>query len=162
MINLRQYKKEDANLVVGWIKNEMALKLWCADRFDVYPLTADKFNEMYEKNGNDDFFGMIAEDEGQTVGHLFFQILNPQKIKFGLIVVDDTKRGMGYGKKMLEAAIVYAKTKFDAKTLTLSVFDSNVSAYRCYLSLGFKETGNKTVYDFFGKKHTYIELEYII
>ena len=162
MIGFRKYNKDDAKMIADWIKDEKAFRLWCADRFKKFPLQVDEFNQMYDNTDKSSFFGMIAEDNGECVGHLFFQILSEDKIKFGLIIVDDSKRGMGYGKRMLEAAISYAKNNLKAKTVTLSVFNSNVSAYKCYLSLGFKETGNKTVYDFFGEKHNYIELEYII
>lgn len=162
MITLRRYKKDDAEKIASWTKDEVAFRLWCADRFKKYPLQIDEFNQMYDNTDKNSFFGMIAEDNGECVGHLFFQTLSPHRIKLGLIIVDSARRGMGYGKRMLEAAISYAKNNLKAKTVTLSVFDSNISAYKCYCSLGFKETGNKTVYDFFGEKHNYIELEYII
>ena len=103
MLNLRPYKTSDAEHIVSWIEDEKAFRLWCADRFKVYPLSPEEFNKLYQ-NRNVDFFGMIAEDEGNTIGHFFIQKVQQDKYKFGLIIVDNTKRGKGYGKGMLQAA----------------------------------------------------------
>lgn len=159
MLKLRPYKSSDAKYIVNWIEDEKAFRLWCADRFENYPLLPEDFDKLYQ-NRNDDFFGMIAEDEDDIIGHFFIQRLQQDKYKFGLIIVDNTKRGKGYGKRMLLEALNYAKTNLKAKSVTLSVFDINESAYKCYLNLGFKETGTYVTHNLFGKKHNYIELEY--
>lgn len=159
MLKLRPYKSSDAERIVNWIEDEKAFRLWCADRFENYPLLPEDFDKLYQ-NRNDDFFGMIAEDEDNIIGHFFIQRLQQDKYKFGLIIVDNTKRGKGYGKRMLLEALNYAKTNLKATTVTLSVFDINESAYKCYLNLGFKETGNYVTHILFEKEHKYIELEY--
>ena len=160
MLNLRPYKTNDAEHIVSWIEDENAFRLWCADRFENYPLLPEEFSKLYQ-NKNDDFFGMVAEDEGDIIGHFFIQKLNQAKYKFGLIIVDSTKRGKGYGKKMLQLALEYAKTTLKAKSITLLVFDINKSAYKCYLNLGFKETGNYVTHTLLGQPHNYIELELV-
>ncbi len=160
MLQLRPYKTSDAEHIVSWIEDEKAFRLWCADRFENYPLSPEEFNKLYQKK-NDDFFGMIAEDEGNIIGHLFIQRLQQDKYKFGLIIVDNTQRGKGYGKGMLIEALNFAKTTLKAKSVTLSVFDTNESAYKCYLKLGFKETGNFVTHTLWGKSQNYIELELV-
>ena len=159
MITLRPYKKEDAKTVLSWIKDERAFRLWCADRFDSFPLSAEKFNEIYASG---DFDGYIAQENGDTVGHLFMQKLSDDTVKFGLIIVDPSKRGNGYGKKMLLTALDYAKYTLKVKRIVLAAFDTNPAAYNCYKGLGFKNTGKITEYTFFNEKHNYIELEYLI
>ncbi len=161
MIKLRPYKQTDAEKIVGWITDEKAFRLWCADRFQSYPLSAEEFNKIYTTSNSDSFFGMISEDEGEIIGHLFFQNLGNSKYKLGLIIVDSSKRGKGYGEKMLKCALSFAESELDAKTVTLSVFDSNISALNCYKKLGFKETGKFVEYILGGEKHNYFELEYI-
>ncbi len=161
MLKLRPYKSSDAEIIVNWIEDEKAFRLWCADRFKNYPLSPEEFNKLYQ-NRNEVFLGMIAEDKGDIIGHFFIQKLQQDKYKFGLIIVDSTKRGKGYGKQMLQSALNYAKANLKATTVTLSVFDTNESAYKCYLNLGFKETGNYVTHILFEKEHKYIELEYTI
>ena len=147
MIALRTYKFSDAEKVKNWITNEKAFRLWCADRFEKYPLSADEFNNIYKTDNT--MQGFIAEDDGEAVGHLFIQDLGNSKYKFGLIIVDNIKRGKGYGRKMLECAIDYAKEALGACSVTLSVFDTNTSAYNCYKKLGFSETKKYTEHIFF-------------
>ncbi|MBQ6702102.1 MAG: GNAT family N-acetyltransferase [Clostridia bacterium] len=159
MLTLRPYKKEDAKTVLSWIKDERAFRLWCADRFDDFPLSEEKLNEIYSDN---DYSGMIALDGNEVIGHFFIQDLKHDSYKFGLIIVDSTKRGKGYGKKMLLTALDYAKNTLKAKRVVLAAFDTNPAAYCCYRGLGFKNTGKTTEYTFFNEKHSYIELEYFI
>lgn len=161
MIKLRKYETQDADRVISWITDERAFRLWCADRFEEYPLSAEVFNSIYDDQKHR-LKGIIMEDENCPVGHLFVQNLGESSYKFGLIIVDNTKRGKGYGRRMLEEAIGYAQKLLCAKRIVLNAFDSNPAAYNCYKSLGFSETGKKTVHSFWGETHTYIEMEMMI
>lgn len=53
---------------------------------------------------------MTAFDETGVVGHLIMRFTDEEKktLRFGFVIVNDTKRGMGYGKEMLKLAIKYA------------------------------------------------------
>ena len=157
MITLRPYKTEDAKIILSWIKNEKSFFLWCANRFNKYPISSDKFNNIYN---TDELQGFIAEDDGKTIGHLFMQKLSDNRLKFGLIIVDSSIRRKGYGKSMLLQAIEYAKTNFNINTITLCVFDNNHSAYECYKKIGFAENGKYTEIEILGEMHKYFELEY--
>ena len=159
MIKLRPYTFDDANKILSWIADEESFFLWCADRFKNYPLSPDDFNKQLYTDNNL-YKGFVAVDENEVIGHLFIQHLQNDRYKFGLIIVDSSKRGKGYGKKMLIEALKFAKKEYGAKEVTLSVFDTNISAYNCYISLGFKKSGNYVWHNILGKEHKYIELEY--
>lgn len=47
-MKLRKYKKEDANIVCSWIKDEKSLYQWSADRIGKYPFAAGDLNRNYE------------------------------------------------------------------------------------------------------------------
>ena len=158
MIDFRPFTFNDAHTVLGWIKDETAFWLWCSDRFNSYPLSADEFCSIYSDKSMQ---GYIAQDNGMPIGHLFMQNLGQNKYKFGLIVIDSTKRGCGYGRKMLERAIDYAKNKLNAKCITLCVFDENVSAFELYKKLGFEKNGKYTEPFILGENKKYFEMEYI-
>lgn len=83
---------------------------------------------------------MTAFEEDKVVGHMImrFPDVNKDTIRFGFIIVDDSKRGKGYGKEMLKLALTYAEKILKVKRVTLGVFDNNDSAYNCYSSAGFK------------------------
>lgn len=162
MLRLRPYKACDAKTIVSWIKNEMAFRKWSADRFERYPITADDLNAHYDAFAYaDHFFEMIAYDDTGIVGHLIMRFTDEEKrvLRFGFVIVDDAKRGMGYGKEMLQLAIQYAFGLLKVDLITLGVFENNAPAYYCYQSVGFRETGQIEDYMIAGETWNCVELE---
>lgn len=167
-MRLRPYKPEDAKTIISWIKDERALRLWSADRYGAYPVTAEDMNYKYmECNGDctepDNFYPLTAVCEGEIVGHLILRYTDAtQKVlRIGFVIVDDTKRGKGYGKRMIQMATRYAFEMLQAEKVTLGVFENNPSAYYCYKAAGFEEieTDRKFVYGFEGEQWPCIEME---
>ena len=67
--------------------------------------------------------------------------------------IPDQKRGMGYGKEMLQLAIRFAFDMLKAEKITLGVFENNEPAYRCYLAAGFRDkTGTQAEYYHIGNE----------
>ena len=68
---LRDFKKEDAQIIAGWLRSEEELYKWSADRFNKYPLSGEDINENYApqlETGR--FFPLTAtDDSGEAVGH---------------------------------------------------------------------------------------------
>jgi len=111
MLRLRPYKKCDAKIILSWIKDEKAFRYWSADRYQCYPISENDVNDHYASfDYSDYFFPMTAYDENGVVGHLILRFTDNHKeqIRFGFVVIDDNKRGQGYGKEMLQLAINYA------------------------------------------------------
>ncbi len=168
MLRLRPYKPCDAETVISWIKDEAAFRRWSTDRYESYPITAADMNRKYmECNGDctesDNFYPMTAFDESGIVGHLIMRFTDEAKtaLRFGFVIVDDSKRGMGYGKEMLRLALKYAFEILMVKKVTLGVLENNPSAYFCYKAAGFKEIheDNPEYYFLMGEKIKCIELE---
>lgn len=165
---IRPYKPKDAEMIVSWIKDERAFRKWSSDRYGAYPITAEDINDKYfKRNGDceepDNFYPMTAVDENGPVGHLILRYTNKEKtiIRLGFIIVDDSKRGMGYGKRMIQMAMRYAFDMLKAEKITLGVFNNNPSAYYCYKAAGFHEISMKEeiVFEMLGEKWKCIELE---
>lgn len=144
MLRLRPYAPSDAREIVKWAGSEYALRQWSADRFFgcPCPLTAQALNDYYSRCGNrPDHWQMTAVDEdGQPAGHLTMRCPDGSMdtIHFGFIIVDSGRRGCGYGRELLGLAIRFAFTCAGAKKITLTVFDNNLAARRCYRSCGFR------------------------
>ncbi len=140
---LRNYNKEDGDLICSWIQDETELYRWSADRFNKYPLTGDDINESYiPQIASGKFFALMAEDDGKTVGH--FIIRYPKEdddtsVRFGFIILNPEYRGKGYGKKMLLQGIEYVKKNLTASRVDLGVFANNEKAKYCYQAAGFRE-----------------------
>lgn len=165
---IRPYKPKDAEAIVSWIKDERALRKWSSDRYGAYPITAEDINYKYLKcNGDceepDNFYPITAADANGPVGHLIMRYTDKAKtiIRLGFIIVDDSKRGMGYGKRMIQMAMRYAFDMLKAEKITLGVFDNNPSAYYCYKAAGFNEIPMKKdiILEILGEKWKCIELE---
>jgi len=167
-LKLRPYKPQDAGAIVSWIKDERTLRKWSADRYGAYPITAEDINYKYlECNGDceepDNFYPMTAVDANGPVGHLILRYTDVTKttIRFGFIIVDDNKRGLGYGKRMLQMAVQYALEMLKAEKITLGVFENNTGAYHCYQAVGFREAPMEQdlFLEILGEKWKWVELE---
>lgn len=165
MLRLRPYKACDAKVIVSWIKDEVAFRKWCADRYESYPITAEDMNAHYDGFADiDSFYQMTAFDETGVVGHLIMRFVDEEKkvLRLGFVIVDDAKRGMGYGKQMLQLAIQYAYDILKVDKITLGVFENNKSAYYCYKAAGFQDVEMKEelYFDILGEKWKCLELEH--
>lgn len=141
MLQLRPFRASDADVIVTWAKDEVAFRKWVADRYEKFPIKPEDMVALYNAMDPDRFFPMTTFDETGVVGHLILRFPNETRseVRLGFIIVDDSKRGMGYGKHMIELAVEYGFKTLKAEKLTLGVFENNESAYRCYRAVGFRD-----------------------
>lgn len=170
MLRLRTYKSADADVIVKWCRDEAAFRRWTSDRYESFPITAEDMNAKYmDNNGDciepDNFYPVTAFDESGVVGHMIMRYTDEEKsvLRFGFVIVDDAKRGMGYGKGMINLALKYAFDIFGAKKVTLGVFENNDAAYYCYKAAGFRdiETDEKEICNVCGERWEIREMELI-
>ena len=141
-MKLRKYKKEDANEIIKWIRNETELLLWSANIYNKFPLKVEDINKFYEEcSKKSKFYPMTLIENKKIIGHLILRNVDEKNeiIRLGFIIIDPNLRGQGHGKNLVNLAIDYAKNKLNAKEINLGVFENNTSAYYCYKSAGFKE-----------------------
>ena len=142
---IRTFKKDDAPIILGWIKNKTDLRKWSADRYRDYPATPDEMAQLYAP---DNMTPLTAEDEnGNVIAHIAIRIpniANPKAVKLGFIIVDDSLRGKGYGKELIRQTIEYARKNLNATSISLGVFKNNPPALHCYESIGFRKIGLET------------------
>ncbi len=164
MIELRPYEKCDAEKILSWIKSEKSFYQWSVGRFGKFPVRAEDINAYYESYSlGDDHFEFVACVEDEMIGHLIMRFLDAEKksLRFGFIIVDGEKRGKGYGKSMLEMAIIYAFCCLKAEIISLGVFTNNISAHECYKSVGFKDTSVRNYYEFLGGSWECVDMEIV-
>lgn len=140
MLRIRPFKISDANLMINWIKEERIFKMWCADKFN-YPLTIEQLKD-YQNEYEQNEFGWIfvaLDEKGTPIGHFVMRMANYEKesVHLGFIVIDPKRRGLGYGKEMVELAVKYAFELLGVKRVTLGVYDVNPGAKQCYEKVGF-------------------------
>ena len=142
-MELRNYLDTDANEILKWIKDERAFRLWSANRYKTYPIKSEDINNNYKECMDSGiFYPMTLVDNNKIIGHIILRSPSADKkdvVRFGFIIVDSSLRGKGYGKKLIQEAIKYAKNELQATEINLGVFQNNDSAYHCYKAAGFKE-----------------------
>lgn len=167
MLYLRPYKKDDAKTIISWCEDETVFRKWTSDRYNTYPITEQDMNFKYfDCNGDcietDNFYPMVACDENGMVGHFIMRYVggNHSIMRIGFVIVDDNKRGHGYGKKMIQLAIEYAFRIAGAEQITIGVFENNPSAYYCYKAAGFQDVQSEQeeICELFGEKWKILEL----
>ena len=157
MLRLRPYNKNDAEIIMSWIKGENAFYKWTAGVLGEYPISAEQFNTV------SNLMAFTAIDDNEIVG--FFTMRRPNEsfdeLRFGFVIIDPDRRGQGYGKKMLQLGLVYAKDIFGAKKVSLGVFENNELAYYCYKAAGFQDVLLDEVekYTVLGEEWRCLELE---
>ncbi|GFI61146.1 acetyltransferase [Clostridiales bacterium] len=141
MLRLRPYKPCDAQIITGWLKDEYSFRQWSADRYKKYPITPDDMNLYYDGDRNNGcIWGMTAFDDTGIVGHFTMRFPNEEnfeEIRLGFVIIDNSKRGNGFGKEMLSLAIQYAFDFLKVSKISLGVFENNEVALNCYHSCGF-------------------------
>ena len=165
-MKFRPYKSADAQTILSWARDEETFRKWVTDRYPRYPISPAEMNEKYfDHNGDcpepDNFYPMTACDETGLLGHMILRFTAPETIRFGFVIVDDSRRGAGIGRQMLGMAVKYAAEFLGAKKLTIGVLENNPGALRCYLGAGFREAeqAEPVYYDLLGQRIRCIELE---
>lgn len=168
MIRIRPYKSCDAAKIVQWVQDEDVFHKWGGDRFGSFPITSNHMHMKYrEDNGDciqpDNFYPVVALDEEEVVGHFIMRYIHndPRYMRFGWAIVDNTKRGKGYGKDMLKLGLKVAFEVMHVNVATIGVFENNPQAIACYKSVGFHEHDMKEPESALVKGETWniIELE---
>jgi len=161
---LRPYRSCDAEVIVKWIGDEISFRKWCADRYESYPIKETDMNHQYNECMQTGFFyPMTAFVDQHAVGHLIMRFTDDEKmvIRFGFVILDNKKRGMGYGREMLRISLKYAFEILKVRKVTLGVFENNPAAYHCYQAAGFHRVEDEPdkYYEVLGQKWKCMEME---
>lgn len=91
--------------------------------------------------GDENSVLFVLEEENEIVGTLslvFYHIPTGRKAWIEDVVVDDKMRGRGFGKKLMEHAIAYARNE-GVRKIYLSSNPTRIAANGMYQSLGFEQ-----------------------
>ena len=160
---LREFQESDAEYIVNWIGNEREFRMWCADRYEKYPIAAEDIINNYRRcSENGGFFPLTAvNEEGRPIGHIIIRYTDIEKktVRYGFVIIDSSLRGKGAGREMLMLAEKYAAEFLKAEKITLGVFEENTSALKCYAESGFVPTEQFEYVQIAYEKWTCLELE---
>lgn len=148
---LREYRRSDADIIAGWVTDEITMYEWSADRISKFPFDADDLHAHHIRTMQTERFMpyTFVEDDGIVVGHIAIRYpdeSDESMVRFGFIITDPARSRQGYGRAMLDAACEYSRDVLKAERVTLSVFTRNIPALRCYDSAGFRASGEPENY----------------
>lgn len=154
MIRIRPYRNSDEAEILSWSLDEDTFYKWSFGWLGEYPLTQEKFRKTA------DYSRFTALDGPDVVG--FFTVRNPEQkldeLRFGFVIVDPARRGQGIGKTMLQMGLSYAFSVYQAKRVSLGVYEQNIPAVSCYRGIGFVPTGRTESYTILGEELEVIEM----
>ncbi len=148
---LRKYRRSDADIIAGWVTDEIAMYEWSADRISKFPFNGEDLHAHHIHTMQTERFTpyTFTEDDGTVVGHIAIRYpdeTDESMVRFGFVITDPARRRRGYGRAMLEAASDYSRDVLRAQRVTLSVFTRNTTAIRFYGSVGFRASGEPENY----------------
>ena len=163
-LTLRTYQPSDAAVIASWLKSEYLMRQWCADRYEHYPVTPEDINIYHERNIDGQHSRALIMVEGDdVVGYITLRTPadNPTEQRLGFVIVDDSRRGCGYGKTLVSMAVRYAFEALGAMKVSLGVFENNPSAIHCYEAAGFHRVSRPAAesYQCLGETWNCIEME---
>lgn len=142
MIKLEKLSPKEFDIFKSWIASEEELVQF-AGTFFTYPLD----NEQLKKYINDPkrkVFKVIVKETNEVIGNVELNLENHNPRLSRLIIGNKDYRGKKFGKqiilKLLEMAFMHYKAKF----VDVNVYDWNLSAMRCYESVGFEDTPDES------------------
>lgn len=145
MLTLAYFTEDDFGQLIDWIPDARFTMQWSGPNF-TYPITNEQL-ETYIDDANHPLsnkyvFKVMDEETNQCVGHVSIgQVDRINKTaRIGKVLIGDlNSRGKGYGTKLMQAALHYAFDTLQLHSVTLGVFDFNISAIHCYEKIGFKQ-----------------------
>lgn len=99
---------------------------WSANRISKFPFYADdlRLHHMRTMRAEKFFPYTFTDDEGTVAGHIAIRYpdeSDDSMVRFGFVIIAPAKRGLGYGKLMLDSACDYSRDVLKAERVMLSV-----------------------------------------
>lgn len=140
------------------------MRQWSADRYEHYPVSPEAMNIYHERFiDRQGSCALTMVDSNDIVGYITLRTPtdDSSEQRIGFVIVDDSKRGKGFGKTLVRMAVDYAFSKLGATKVSLGVFENNPAAIRCYESVGFHRLVRQEVerYECLGETWNCIEME---
>lgn len=163
-LTLRPYQPSDAAVITSWLKSEYLMRQWCADRYKRYPVTPEDMNTYYERYIDGQHSRALTMTDGdEIVGYITLRTPaeDSTEQRLGFVIVDNSKRGCGFGKALVSMAVKHAFETLGAIKVSLGVFENNPSAIHCYEAAGFHRVSRPEAesYNCLGETWNCIEME---
>lgn len=133
MTIVRQALKKDLKLIMEWIPDETACRIWAGPGFR-FPFTWKSF---IEDLGFPVLETYVLENASHQIVGLGQIIHRENRLHLARILVHPELRGQGYGRQLCEKLMRRGSDFYGKKEFSLNVYRQNATARRLYESLGY-------------------------
>lgn len=159
-MKLIPFTPDDYALLVSWVPDEVFNFQWGGPLYE-WPLTTEQIKHQVQSK---DVTAFLVESQGKKIG--FVELIRESGDVYRLcriLIAEQGARGSRVEKELLQLVIDHAQSRFGAKTIKLSVFEQNIQAIKCYLSLDFKITASeKKSHKFKGQWWPLLRMEMVL
>ncbi|MBR5283546.1 MAG: GNAT family N-acetyltransferase [Clostridia bacterium] len=141
-IYIDKLRRDNISVIVAWNTGKDAdfLQQW-SGRGYTHPLTDDQIDAHLAEGA--EVFEILCD--GEMIGTIELMRRKEGKVgHIGRFLLDPARTGQGLGTAAMKTFLAYAKDELGLQGITLSVFDFNAAAHRCYEKCGFTETERVT------------------
>lgn len=123
-MELRTFKKEDYELLIGWIDSAKLNYQWGGSSFQ-FPLDSVQIDQHCSQP---EVFPFIFTVSGLSAGYVELFKVSESHFRICRVLISNNFRGQGISKLMLGQLIELAEEKYGARSLSLAVFKRNIVA----------------------------------
>ena len=153
---LEKFREEDYAQLIQWINSEELNYLWGGPSY-TFPLTIEKIRKHCSQK---DVFPYIFRVESANAGFIELVRESDRHFRIARVFIAEFFRGKRLAKVLLEQALTKAEDEFNARRLSLAVYEHNVVARSCYESIGFSTVNKETsVRSSDGKSQSLLRME---
>jgi RimJ/RimL family protein N-acetyltransferase len=135
MIRLEKFDNFFYSELIDSIKNARELLQFAGPEF-IFPLTEEQIEKSISDK-NRIAFRVVNLFNDSTLGHCEIYFKENFATLGRILIFDQTFRGKGIGKKIVILLLIFILENSEQRNIELNVFDFNISAIRCYESIGF-------------------------
>ena len=122
--------------LLGWVEDEDDLILWSGNTFEKAFSRGIFLNHLKRRNLNS-FAYLDHKNELFAYGEIVES--KPKIATICRVIVHPEKRGLGVGQNFCKELICWIQKKDRFNWISLNTLRNNLSAYHCYIQLGFQE-----------------------
>ncbi|KXI20961.1 GNAT family N-acetyltransferase [Photobacterium sanguinicancri] len=133
-MKLRTFDQQDYHQLIQWIVSAEINYMWGGPAF-TYPLDTEQIHIHCQQS---QIFPFLFTCSDSKLGYVELYQESCDHFRICRVFIAGEHRGQGLAKQMLLQLIDKAVNTFNAKQVSLAVFDHNHAAKACYFSLGFE------------------------
>lgn len=134
---LKPYSNFDFQLISSWVTDEALLLQFSGTDFS-YPLTAKQITDYQISHPDRRFYiGYTTDGLAFAFGEIIPQESGHPRLA-RILIGEPKLRGQGLGKYFIKLLLEESKQRYQTNTVELFAWEKNYAAIKCYESVGFK------------------------